>query len=832
MNNFSLSFKTVNEIENFTYPSVVDTPSTLIQIFCANTNIDTIVEIQQYFSKKYPRSVIIGTTTDGIIESLEVHTATKNVATFTIFEKTTLKSALIKHNNSLKNSYQTGKAIASALLKDDTKVIISFADGIETNGEEYVEGIASIAPSITLSGGLAADNGELIKTYVFDKNEVISSGAVGVSLNSKNLSVNTKYTFDWMPVGKKLTVTRAINNRIYEIDGISTVDIYAKYLGRELANKLPQVGIEYPLIFEKNGVFIGRAVLHKHHDGSLTFAGNIPIGTEVSFGIGNIENILKNSGYNANKLLSEMKFKSEATFIYSCMARRRFMNEHMICELKILETIGNISGFFTYGEFFHSKDNNQLLNETMTMLSISENEDEILKQFVEPSILDNYDFTSHSEHVIAHLSNVVSKELAELNENLEQRIKESSDFIYKQAYFDKLTGLPNRLSLINTLEITVNRVIFLFNIDDFAVINDFYGHDVGDLILKKLADVLEKVSKNDNAELFKLPSDEFAIIISMLVSNEEREKKINQYLTLIKNENFLVHNSLIHISVTIATAFLNENKRGYNNADMALKLAKKSSKDYMIFDENLQLAKHYEDNFNTANLIRNAIDANNVVPHFQPMLNLKTLKIDKYESLARIEHDNQILYPHQFIEISEKIKLYPQITKIMIEKVFRYFSDKDFSFSINLAFSDLLDPGTRNFLFSKIEEYAIASKLTIEILETQESEDEFIAIFVDELYSVGANIAIDDFGSGYANFKHVTTMKSDYLKIDGSLIKNLDIDTNARLVVETIIVFARKLNKKIIAEFVHSKEILDIVSKLDVDYAQGYYIGKPQDAVL
>jgi len=672
MKNITVPFENVDELKNSTVASIEDTTCTLIQIFCATADINNIHKIQNYFKKNFPKSVLIGSTTDGIINGMEVYNATKNVATFTIFEQTTLESQLIKYEDSQCSSFEAGQAVASKVMSESTKVIITFADGIHTNGEEYVNGISSVAPGITITGGLAADNGEMLKTYVFDNNEVTSAGAVAVSLNNENLNVSTKYSFDWMPVGKKLTVTKSVKNRIYEIDGMSAVAVYAKYFGHELANQLPQVGIEFPLIFEKNGVSVGRAVLLKHNDGSLTFAGNIPEGTAVNFGVGSIERILQNGNYHIGRLLNETKYEAEAVFVYSCMARRRFMNDNMAEELEILKRIGSVSGFFTYGEFFHSNNANQLLNETMTLIAISENKTPLLQVMPQiPKKSQNY--TVRAEHVLAHLANTISNELEALNNNLEQRIKESSDFIYKQAYFDKLTKLPNRLSLIQRLDSGVGKMIFLINIDDFATINDFYGYAVGDKVLQKLGVLLQAFTKGDNAEVFKLPSDEFAIVLGAIDNDTLREKKTNEYLSLINDEKYFIGEYTIHVSVTIASAILNKNQNGFANADMVLKLAKKSSKEFMHFNEDLNLAKKYEENISMVNIIKHAIANGKIIPYFQPLLNVKTGRIDKYEALVRlVKEDGGVLSPFTFLDISKKAKFYSQITEIMIEKTFLY----------------------------------------------------------------------------------------------------------------------------------------------------------------
>jgi EAL domain-containing protein (putative c-di-GMP-specific phosphodiesterase class I) len=132
-----------------------------------------------------------------------------------------------------------------------------------------------------------------------------------------------------------------------------------------------------------------------------------------------------------------------------------------------------------------------------------------------------------------------------------------------------------------------------------------------------------------------------------------------------------------------------------------------------------------------------------------------------------------------------------------------------------------------------MQEYDVSSQLTIEILETQEYEsDQKVKAFIEDVYANGAIIAIDDFGSGYANFEYLSIIKSDIIKIDGSLIKNIDTNKNTRLIVETIINFVKKLNKKTVAEFVHNKVVYDIVNDLGVDYIQGYYMGEPKDKLL
>jgi len=468
----------------------------------------------------------------------------------------------------------------------------------------------------------------------------------------------------------------------------------------------------------------------------------------------------------------------------------------------------------------------------MTILALSENKNPLDVDVKE--ISKEEEFEINSEHVLAHLANTVSSELAELNDSLEQRVKENLNYIYQQAYYDKLTGLSNRLSLIKELSQSSGKILFLINIDDFTTINDFYGLAIGDKVLKQLADLLVKITKNDDAKVFRLPSDEFAIVMALDYSVEHIEKRVKEFISAVEDEEFLLNGHNTHVTVTVSATYIKDSATCFANADMSLKLAKRAGKEYMIYNEDMKLSSHYKNNITTANTIKNAISSDNIIPYYQPIFCTKSGKVEKYEALVRLRNDEgKILSPFFFLDISQKIKLYPYITEIMIEKTFSFFSKNGLNFSINLAIMDILNEKTRKLLYKNIKEYGIAKQLTIEIVETQEMENEdIIHKFIDDIYDFGAKIAIDDFGSGFANFEHMTKIKSDYMKIDGSLVKNIDTDPNARMVIETIVVFAKKLNKKIVAEFVSSKEIYDIVKDLAIDYVQGYYLGKPKDDVI
>ncbi|MEW5815059.1 MAG: EAL domain-containing protein, partial [Spirochaetota bacterium] len=219
-----------------------------------------------------------------------------------------------------------------------------------------------------------------------------------------------------------------------------------------------------------------------------------------------------------------------------------------------------------------------------------------------------------------------------------------------------------------------------------------------------------------------------------------------------------------------------------------------------------------------------------VFPVFQPIINNKTGKIEKYETLMRIkDSDNNIITPAVFLTIAKKSKLYPELSRIIILKSFDYIRKLPFEFSLNFSVEDLMDAATMTVLADHLAELDKHKHFVVEILESEGIENYAeVSTFVEKMKAKGVKIAIDDFGTGYSNFAHILNLPFDYLKIDASLIKNILHDKNALYVVEAILNISNKIRFDTIAEYVHSGEVQSEVVKLGIGYSQGYYIGEPE----
>lgn len=412
--------------------------------------------------------------------------------------------------------------------------------------------------------------------------------------------------------------------------------------------------------------------------------------------------------------------------------------------------------------------------------------------------------------------------------------------LIRQLYIDQFTGLPNRKKLFEDLENYKNPSLIIINIDSFRELNDFYGHEIGDFIIKDIARKLLMITPDENWILYKLQADEYAILITKKVNFIDVERFLMIIIEEINSKSIIYNDYEINVSVSMGVA-LSENISAKEKvrdlmlkADMALKKAKALKKDYIFYNESFQIVKEYEKNIYWAKELKKAIYEDRIIPFFQPIMNNQTKLIEKYECLARlIDNDGNIVSPASFLQISKKSKLYPNITRIILDKCLQFFKNSNAIFSINISILDIIDPETFEFIEKKLKENLnLTHRVIFEIVESEGIEN-YIQVkeFIDIVKSMGCKIAIDDFGSGYSNFAHILKLNVDFLKIDSSLIKDITSDRNAELIVQTIVSFSKWLGVKTVAEWVHSREVLEKVISLDIDYSQGYYIGQPMPKI-
>ena len=368
MKTYNIKYEALPSLQEFLKNiKVAAGQSVLVQIFTGVDDEKLLSSISVAIKNAFSQAVIVGASTAGeILNGKMVDESI--ILSFCVFDSVSLVACSFQGDD----AYLLGQQVAETILRDDTKAIIMFADGLQCNGEALLRGFSGIADKgIIIAGGLAGDNNVFKKTFIIHNHEILQNAVVAVSLSNKNLLVHNSYNLSWKAIGIPMRITKALGNSIHEIDNKPIKEIYRDYLGDDIVQNLPDSAIEFPLIFNYKSVQIARSVIAVDGE-NIIYAGEIPIGTQVRFGVASAS-VFENGRkilYDANARLP-----IEAIFTYSCTARKSFLAKELEQELLPLQTIAPTSGFFTYGEFYSGEDNYELLNITTTVLGLSETEE-------------------------------------------------------------------------------------------------------------------------------------------------------------------------------------------------------------------------------------------------------------------------------------------------------------------------------------------------------------------------------------------------------------------------------------------------------------------------
>jgi diguanylate cyclase (GGDEF)-like protein len=403
------------------------------------------------------------------------------------------------------------------------------------------------------------------------------------------------------------------------------------------------------------------------------------------------------------------------------------------------------------------------------------------------------------------------------------------------SYTDALTGLPNRARLLRDLQSRNEASLLIINLDRFNQINSLFGNDCGDHVLLEIANRLTGFipeSAGKSTWVYRLPGDEFAILAPTM-EPDAIHWHAEQLRQLVTREWVHWQQQRLTVDISIGIALRYERKPEHaadqlvSQAKVAVLQAREQHRHYLVYDPAVGIEENYENNLYWANRLKEAIEHDRLIPWFQPIHDNRLGRITKYECLVRmIEPDGRVISAGRFIDIANKLRLNRRITGLMIEKCFAHFSSREEEFSINLSYDDIADSETVSRILEALDRYGIGNRVIFEILESVgiANYDE-IHYFTDQVKPFGCQIAIDDFGTGYSNFAHLLSLNIDYIKIDGSLIRNLHEDHTTFLVTSGIVQFARSLNIRTVAEFVHNEAVQERVKALGIDFSQGNYIG-------
>jgi len=388
-------------------------------------------------------------------------------------------------------------------------------------------------------------------------------------------------------------------------------------------------------------------------------------------------------------------------------------------------------------------------------------------------------------------------------------------------------------SLDKLLQSTPNTIVVLIKMEEFKYINSTLDNEKSKELQKIFAKELFKYMPDrcNFSKVYILDNGEFIFLKRhhMHIETHQICDEVKMFQNRVNNAKIKIANIDYTLSIITSLAY---GKDALENARIGISRLLETKEDFIIADALLEKEKELSyKKLETFKMLKRAIDSYNIISYFQPIVNNKTKKIEKYESLVRlIDEKKNIISPYFFLDTAKEGKYYQRITSIVLQNSFKALYSTNTNISINLSALDIEKKETRREFFTLLDEnQSQTHRIVIELIEDENINDtKIIKKFMKKVKEFNVKIAIDDFGTGLSNFSRVLTYQPDFIKIDGSLIKDIENSSFSQHMVETIVDFSKKQNIKTIAEYVENEKIFNILCNLGVDYSQGHYFGKAE----
>jgi diguanylate cyclase (GGDEF)-like protein len=404
---------------------------------------------------------------------------------------------------------------------------------------------------------------------------------------------------------------------------------------------------------------------------------------------------------------------------------------------------------------------------------------------------------------------------------LHQRIRQN-------ATTDRLTHLHNRFAFERDQGTAApGSALFLISLDRFRDINDFYGIDVGDAVLKKIAASLAtRFETNPHLRLYFLGGREFGMLAEAHPDQdwEAMGRSLNE---LGRDLEFRLHGQAVPITLSIA---MSRQRPLLATADLTLREVRRTAADFLEFDPGLHLERDLERNMEIARLLAEAVSADRVIPFFQPVFEAQSGRLAYHECLMRIsDGEGKLMRPNEFHAVARTGRMLTDPACMMIDKCLGRFAGMTGSLSLNLCLVEIIDRQVTQRLFSHLEQNPdLGPRLILELGVGDEVGDQGeVGRFIERARGYGCRIALDDFGSAASGFTQLRGQPADHIMIDGALANDLEEDGAARAMVRSIIALARELGLRTTANHVHNEQVAKLLREMGADYLQGFHLGKP-----
>ncbi len=483
-----------------------DHPRQLVLAFV--TRPDDVRAAQETLAGAFRESRLLGVTAAGALAGEGIHDRGTLLALLE-FDSTDIEITWADRGQT-DTDFELGRRLAEGILdRGPPDAALLWISDLACNGDAILGGLGSGGMRSPAFGALAADDLSYRRTAVFSRDRILERGAAAVVLRGAGLRIQGFHSLDWVALGRTLRVTSARDSQIESLDGIPALTVLQRYLGKKAPDRFVRLSAQFPLIVERRGHEVARRCVGVADESALRFSGSFSNGDLVRFGLGNLEQALQ-SIRTVQRDLAQLA--PEAILLLPSAARRRLLRACSELEVHGYPDIAPTAGMFGYGQFFHDGSGNEFSNNLLLAVGLSEGAGEGRNGPGHRSSVDSrppHGSTTQMElEAIAQLAIAANQDLKHLNDSLEQL-----------ATTDPLTEVYNRRKIQALLDQELARVrrygtrsaLIMLDLDDFKQINDAYGHDVGDLILRSVTTAIREQLRTTDA-IGRWGGEEFLVL--------------------------------------------------------------------------------------------------------------------------------------------------------------------------------------------------------------------------------------------------------------------------------------------------------------------------------
>ena len=801
----------------------------LVRIHTAIHTAEEAVDLAASVKRMIPNAQILGTSTSAILhEGKLIHD--QCLISITQMDGGNVLTARIPldadGDGGMASAEWLCARAADLVGRDDPKLLFVFSPERYLDLERFVEISNRKMPGVQMIGGVVDRNDVIGKTgFVFDETGWSGQEMILAALGGEKLECFADFATGVQAVGDLHEITKTRDCHILEIDGRPAAAFYDEGVGGGIRNK-PEMSFYFPLAYHFDGIDVPFAAGYSGEAG-LGANHNVTAGKKIRRGFFYDRKIIADNRSMFNRL--ESFEKGEALFTYACKDRFRIYPNSVIWELSAYKN-SNMSGCLTRGEISTVGGRNVYINCAFVLAAAGENPE---TQPLNPYVLSHTEILAEdNQKLIGYLTDAAYASARSTDAAMKESIRSFVDSCRQMLLYSEKDNIANEAALQMDMRQDGFDRICLIDVTDQRSMRTVFSEQRIEKTHHHFVSEITSFSAQKKYRAYLLKQWHMAVAVpSYMVSLEaftEDMRQLQKQMFETKDDYIPIMSVFCIIDETTADTLASV----YDAA--RLEMLQKNIQFYVRNGKEEELdEKSLLERYRMVNVINYALSHDGVVPYYQGIYDNKGKKIHHYEALIRLRDENGKIYsPGEFMDVARSYGLlYDGLSMEMLRKVFETFKNREeSSVSINLSMRDIKNRELTRYICSFLSTVRHPENFIFEILENEDVDEyDTLLRFVNNIHKLGGKISIDDFGSGYSNLLHVVSIPADFLKIDGSIIKECSRNRASASLVQLIAAW-NKLNERetsIVAEFVESKEIQDKLLQYNIDFSQGYLFSKP-----